>query len=345
MRKLFAVICIVLSVMISGCSMQKPTTEDSAQTLTIADYFPFRENTKYIYEGSGNEYASYMAFADFIEGNRIQLRTNNGGTESVKVIECKDGKLSMLLFRGEQYARENLISKAEAEGEILLMEPIVKGTSWMLSNNSKRYIANTNTRVTTPLGQYEGVEVITESDTGKTADYYVANVGLVKSVFYTAEGDEISSSLQRIESDASLSQTVAFYYPNVKNDKMVYVEKQLTFYTNDVTSLVLEKAYKDLISALTDRVFSANTKVNKLYLNEEHIVCLDLSKDFVTDMNAGAGYENMILQAITNTFGSYYGVNQVMITIDGNPYTSGHFSMDQGETFQVNTKGAEQIKG
>lgn len=52
---------------------------------TIKDYFPLKENTNYVYEGKGNEYASYNVVVDYINGNRIQLRTNNGGTELVQV--------------------------------------------------------------------------------------------------------------------------------------------------------------------------------------------------------------------------------------------------------------------
>ena len=53
-------------------------------------------------------------------------------------------------------------------------------------------------------------------------------------------------------------------------------------------------------------------------------------------MNAGAGYELLILQSITNTLGDYYGVKEVNITIDGKLYESGHILMKKGETFKVN---------
>jgi spore germination protein GerM len=60
------------------------------------------------------------------------------------------------------------------------------------------------------------------------------------------------------------------------------------------------------------------------------MVYIDLNKAFVTDMNAGSGYESMILTSIANTFGQYYGVNKVVITIDGEPYSSGVILMKQG---------------
>lgn len=54
-----------------------------------------------MYEGQGNEYASYTVFIEDISGNRVQLRSNNGGTKMVKVLENKDGELRILLLRSK----------------------------------------------------------------------------------------------------------------------------------------------------------------------------------------------------------------------------------------------------
>ena len=69
---------------------------------------------------------------------------------------------------------------------------------------------------------------------------------------------------------------------------------------------------------------------------EENSVHIDLSKDFIDEMNAGAGMESMILQSLTNTLGSYYGVQEVYITIDGGQYESGHIIIQEGEPSLVN---------
>ena len=135
--------------------------------LTIKDYFSFNENSEYVYEGKGNEYASYNVFVDYLTENRVQLRTNNGGTEVVKVLENKDGKLTMLLSRAECYYRENLTQSPSSNEEILLKEPLIKGTTWTLSDNRKRYISNVDVEVTTPLGKYKTLEVTTENKEDK----------------------------------------------------------------------------------------------------------------------------------------------------------------------------------
>ncbi len=61
-------------------------------------------------------------------------------------------------------------------------------------------------------------------------------------------------------------------------------------------------------------------------------------------MNAGAYYESMILQSITNTLGMYYGIEKIYITVDGNPYESGHIQKNEGEPFTINFENVKPIE-
>ena len=311
--------------------------------LTIKDYFSFGENSEYVYEGKGNEYASYNVFVDFLTENRVQLRTNNGGTEVVKVLENKDGNMTMILSRAECYYRENLTQSPSNSKEILLKEPLVKGTTWTLSDNRKRYISNIDVEVTTPLGKYKTLEVTTENKEGKNLDYYAVNVGLVKTAFVLKD-DEISSTLSKIDKNTSFTQGVNFYYPNANDDKLYFVNKQLSFNTNDITKIIFEKAFKDLPKGNFGKVLGPNAKIKSLYLNKNNIVYVDFTSELVSEMNAGSGYESMILQCITNTLGAYYGVTKVYITVENSPYSSGHIMMKKGEAFTVNYKNSVELK-
>lgn len=304
------------------------------EPLTIEDYYPFRENTQYSYEGVGNEYATFHVFTDYTDQNHVQQRINNGGSELVKVLENKNGQLTMLLSRGESYYRENLINKTDENPEIILKEPLVAGTEWTLSDNRKRYISNTEVSVTTDLGTYLALEVTTEGKDDKVIDYYAPHVGLVKTV-YTSNDMEVTSTLNKIEEDVPNTQIIRFYYPNVDEDTIYPVDKQISFKTNDDTGNKLVEAAKETTKKV-EPMLSGNVKINSLYLNDDNVVYVDFSKELVTEMNAGSGYETLILQCITNTLGNYYGVTEVKITLDGNLYESGHYMMKENETFKVN---------
>jgi hypothetical protein len=310
------------------------------ETLELGDYFPIQADTECVYEGKGNEYASYNVFTDYVDAdnNKMQTRTNNGGTETVRVIQIKDGKATVIYKLNECYYRENFLNKtASKKSEVLLMEPIAKGTKWTLPDGRKRYISAVNVNVSTPGGKYKAIEVTTKDKSGTTRDYYAPKVGLVKSTFGLGEG-AVSSTLSKINTNKQFVQTIDVYYPDT-NEKLHVKPLKLSFRTGDVTRLVLQKALREQAvkeSALP--LISTNTKINSLYLGKGNIVYVDFSKSFVEDMNLGSGFEAAVLQCITNTLGNYYGVEKVYITIEGKPYESGHIVMKKGETFRVNTK-------
>lgn len=344
MKKIIILVFICLLVLNTGCSNTNKDTDildndisdnntNEPNLLSINDYYPFKENTKYSYEGEGNEYAAYTVFIDYLNENRIQTRVNNGGTEIVNVIENKDGELKVLLSKAETYYREDFTSTDSNDGDVLLKEPITVGTNWMVSDNSKREITNINAELTTSLGTYKALEVTTEYKNSKSIDYYAKDIGLVKTVNISNDY-EISSNLEKIENNIPLTQNIVFYYPDIDGETLISVNQEISFNTNDTTIEVLEKTFKNMTNLQT--FISPNVKINKLYLKDENTVHVDFSKEFVDEMNAGAGFENMILQSITNTLGNYFGAEKVYITIDDQPYESGHIIINEDEPRTVN---------
>jgi len=343
--KKFIIVFIIMAMIITSCNNDTDKNTDNIDVdvteLKIEDYFPFKENTEYEYEGEGNEYATYTVFTDYITDNRIQTRTKNGGTEMVKVIENNNGQLKVLFSRGETYYRENFTKTTSNEGDILLNEPLTVGNTWTTGDDVKKSITNTDIEITIPLGTFKALEVTSEGKDYKTIDYYVKDMGLIKTI-NTGEGYEVSSTLSKLETDSPLVQNIIVYYPNIEEDILNSIKIEVSFKTNDETKDVIERTIKDV--AAQSKVLSTNAKINSLYLNEDGMVYLDFSKEFISEMNAGSAYESMILQSIANTIGMYYGVEKVYITIDGKPYESGHILMKEGEPFIVNFENVKPVK-
>ena len=197
-----------------------------------------KANTMYIYEGTGNEFASYSLWTDYIKDNKIQLRQDSGGTVTSKVIENSSNELKLIFEKEESYYREDFTGKKANTDEILLKEPLVKGTQWTLANQESRTITNVNVEVTTPSDSYKALEVTTKGKDSERIDYYVLNIGLVKSIF-KSNGTEVTSSLKEIRSNESLVNEITFYYPDSKKDKLFSVKKNLSFKTNDITKMAL----------------------------------------------------------------------------------------------------------
>ena len=323
---------------LGGCSNQQEPTNPAALTADV--YFPILNNTKYIYQGEGNEYASYDVYNDYTSEDQVQQRISNGGTVMAKVITVNNGALTQTFSRGEVYHRENYLDKT-GDNEVLLAEPIAPGTTWTLEDGRIRTITSISVPVSTPAGDYDAIEVTTEADNDTTIQYYVKDVGLIKTVYQAGEA-EISSTLSSIEKDMPFPQTIRFYYPNVDENLVYYEDRVIDFHTNDVSKDIIAQAYKEVPNG-GETVFSANTAINSLSLGDDGIVYLDLNQAFLSEMNAGAGYEEMLLKCIANTFGYYCNTDKVALTIEGKPYSSGHLTFRAGEYLQTQVEDAVKL--
>jgi hypothetical protein len=325
----------------AGCGQNN---DGDTPELTAADLFPLEENVLYEYEGTGNEFAAFTVFNEYLDEDSVQQRIDNGGTVIARVYVIGDGKVTRTLSRGETYYRENMMDQTDADQEVVLMEPIEEGTTWQLGDGSTRTITGVDVDVETPAGDYKCVEVVTEGENTTTTDYYAKDVGLVKTATQLeGEDTEISSTLKQITTDAERLETVQFFFPNI-NDDLIYIKNyQVSFRTNSVTTEVLEAGYKAALVDNVGAVLGANTKINSLKLNEDGKVELDLSSEFVTEMSAGAGYEMMLLQSLANTFCRYYNAEEMILTIDGETYTSGHIDLEPGQSIKADYEGNVEI--
>ncbi|HPR40419.1 MAG TPA: GerMN domain-containing protein [Oscillospiraceae bacterium] len=353
MKKLsaFLMICLFLTVF-TGCWGKGDTTPDTSSSLpessseaesgeTVGDYFPIENDTRYTYQGAGNEYATYTVYNDYISETQVQQRIDNGGTVVAKVISISDGKLVQTFSRGETYHRQNYLNEA-AEEEILLTEPIVVGTSWTLEDGSTRSITSVSAAVSTPSGDYEAVvEVTTEGTNNASRQYYAKGAGLVK-VVYPLGDTEVSSTLSAVEKNVPLKQTVRFFYPDAEEQTIVYEDREVEFHTNDETGIVLAAAYKDA-PAGTSAVLLGNTMINSLSLGDDGRASVDLSQAFLTEIGAVPENEEIILQSIVNTFGYYFGTDQVILTVERQPYDSGTTALDEDEALKTNFSNAASV--
>ena len=345
-------ILIITSAALAGCqpsnTTNNNTNNNNGTKYKISDYYPFTANLKTVYEGKGNEYASKTEYVDYIKGDKIQIRSDNGGTVSARVLQNINGELIQLNSKGEVYYKQDMTAETASQNLVLLKEPLVKGTSWTLPDGSKRAITGTDVSVTTPSGDYKALEVTTTNkDTSVNKDYYVLQKGLVKSVL-TVNGSDISSSLKEYVADAAYTSTVRMYNFKVTTTDIqtVYKEVDVSLKTNDEIKDVFQRYFRQSLGAGTGTVplISANTVINSLTVKpDEGKAYIDFTSQFESEMNAGTTKETGVLRSVADTIGHYYGVDKVIITLDGKPYTSGHIAMEPGEYFPTNYVGEKKV--
>lgn len=326
---LMASLLLLLILPITGCGQDPQPTEEA----TIQDYFPFNENVKMVFEGQGNEFASYTTYVDYINGDKIQIRTNNGGSEVVNVIQNTNGSLIEINSWGEVYYKCDLTGEVASTSEVLLKEPLAEGTKWNLSDGSQREITGLAAAIETPYDSFDALEVTTTKN-GETIQkqYYAVGIGLVQSIFF--EGDEeISSSLKEMITGGGYDFTVRSYNFFVTDTGILsnFVDKTVTLKTGEDINDFIASEFKD------GGLMSTNTILNNMWMKPgDSVANIDFSKQFVTEMNAGTTKESGVLMSVANTVGNYFQVQKVIITMNGEPYSSGHILMKEGESFDTN---------
>lgn len=311
---------------------EEPTPSPIVEkTPLIQDYYPVEADIQYQYDGEGNEFAAYTGYIEFIDENtgRIQIRTQNGGTDTVRVLELKDGTLSIVYTVNECYYRKNFLAMTQEAPEILLMEPLQVGTAWTLPDGRKRVISSVDTTVVTPYGSFQALEVTTEDENAVTKDYYAAGVGLVKSLYESKEAADmkVSSILSKVNKNTPFTQSLRIFYPD-SEEKINEVNTVLSFHTGEearekLAEQFLQKPQQDYLPLMSE-----GSRINELTVDSEGILNADFSTEFINGMNLGSGYEQLVLQSLADTLGGYFGVSKLRITIDGKPYESGHIRLD-----------------
>lgn len=317
---------------------EEPTPSPMVEnTLSIQDYYPVEADAQFQYDGEGNEFAAYTKYIEFIDENtgRVQTRTQTGGTDTVRVLEIKDGTLSVVYTVNECYYRKNFLSMTQEEPEILLMEPLQVGTAWTLPDGRRRAISSTDTKVVTPYGTFQALEVTTEEENAVTKDYYAAGVGLVESLYESKEAADmkVASMLSKVNKNTPFTQSLRIFYPD-SGEKINEVNTELSFHTGEEAKEKLEEQFLQKPSEDYLPLMSEGSRINELSVDSEGILNADLSSEFVNGMNLGAGYEQLVLQSLSDTLGGYFGVSKVRLTIDGRPYESGHIRLELIEVSQ-----------
>lgn len=328
---LLASMLLVLVFPILGCAQEQP--EEQEPEATIQDYFPFDKNVKMVYEGQGNEFASYTTYVDYINGDKIQTRVSNGGSENVNILQNSEGALTEInALGGGVFYKTDWTGEAATTSTILLKEPLVEGTKWNLSDGSQREITGLAVAIETPYDSFEALEVTTTKD-GQIIQkqYYAKGIGFVKSIFLEEE-EEISSSLKEMIVGGGYDFSVRSYNFFVTNADI------LSNFDDKTVTLKTGEGIKDFLKAefTEGGLISENTVVNNVwYKPGSDVANIDFSEQFLSEMNSGSTQESGVLNSVANTVGDYFQVQKVIITMDGAPYSSGHILMKEGEVFHT----------
>jgi len=324
---------------------QETTAETTQVPASVRDYFPLTPDVFYDYAGTGNEFVPMTAYVEYVWPDMIQMVYDNGGTEFHTLYSVRDGQVRVLYDISELYARQDLTKEPLLnDGEILLQEPLEVGTSWLVGVET-RTITGVDVSVDTPAGTFSAIEVTGESEDAVTKKYYAEGIGYIK-MTVTGQGYEITQELQDTRQYAEKIYKMDFYYPRMTDTdiEIMYKNISVPFMTNENLSDVLTDYFQMPVAEDLAPVMGQNSSVNSVRLDPAtNIVTIDLSANYVAELNVGASMEGAVLRCLVNTVASAYGVQDVIVTLDGAMYESGHIALAPGETFKCDYEGVIEL--
>ncbi|MGE5380718.1 MAG: hypothetical protein ACM3NT_06575 [Methylocystaceae bacterium] len=180
-----------------GLSLSFARTGEAKIATGPSKYFPLTVGSYWIYEGTGNEFASFKRTVVYAQGNRGQIE-EAGGDISGSVFLTNQCAVTRIYFSPEQYQRKNLLNATPNDNTIIINTPLSKGTIWY-TREGTRTITSLNTRVETPAGQFKNCLAVKLQGDGYTiTEYFAPRIGMVKRVYRSPGNDnEITSALKK----------------------------------------------------------------------------------------------------------------------------------------------------
>lgn len=173
------------------------STADEPSASTPGNYYPLAAGNYWIYEGDGNEYASFTRKVEYASGDLTQLSDNNGGTVVTTVLSRDDNGITRIYFEPESYSPGNLLETGFSSNDntLLLKYPLEPGTAWA-SGDCQKLVETNGIEIRTPAGVFDDcVKIKLTWPQSDGYEYYKAGIGMIKQEFLI-EGGTISSTLK-----------------------------------------------------------------------------------------------------------------------------------------------------
>lgn len=162
----------------------------------------------------------------------------------------------------------------------------------------------------------------------------------------TAVETTSSAETTSAAADTAAPQEITFYYPRMTQTDIEILYKKIPVEIKpgeDITD-ILTVYFRTPVESGLHPIMSQNTVINSITPDAAaKTVTIDLSSEFVSEMNVGSGMEAAILRCLVNTVGSIYSVQDVIVTLDGQLYESGHIALAPGETFKTDYKDMTEL--
>lgn len=289
-----------------------------------SDYIPATDISRIIYKGEGSEFASFervirdsgVDFAYYID--------IMGTAESKLIKDTDDG----LVFIGDGVEDYMGLNEYEIDDnlDILLPKEIQKDSTWK-KGEFNLTVLSIDEVVSTDMGDITAIKVLSETNDSKGSEtlYYAKGLGLIKREMKSEDGMVITSIISEVikTNKDVYESTVEIFKLDSQAETIISESVVIPLRKGDSAKDALISRY----SEIAPEIISSDVKIKSLN-KEDDLLTIDFNSKFVSNMNAGANTEMLILNSVAKTFARAYNVDFVNITVEGEAYSSGHIALD-----------------
>lgn len=144
-------------------------------------------------------------------------------------------------------------------------------------------------------------------------------------------GPEIPTKLIGFEQDVPEEIPITIYALGMDKRSHNKKNSKLFLNTNDPMRMALEDALKETLSNDMHHLLTENVIINYMYIDNQNIVHVDLSKEFSDDMIAARDQESATLYGVIRTVLQLYNAKAVNLTVEGDSFQSSHIHIPKNK--------------
>lgn len=139
------------------------------------------------------------------------------------------------------------------------------------------------------------------------------------------------------------------YYYDAQNEESYYTDVTLEIKDGAIVKSLIEQLKvipeNNLPSEVNEAIITIPSDINVKSAKldkENNLLTVDFSKNFANSL--GSAQEHAIITSITNTLGYNLNVDNVKITFNGQPYSSGHYEFTENDYFTTDFNESRILK-
>lgn len=156
----------------------------------VEGFFPLSPGSWWIYHSEDSDQASYRQDVLYRQGNRAQIRVDNGAATQMKVY-CVDRYAITLTYAADvrNDKTERCLDSPPNANRVLIKAPLKVGTKW-ISDGWLHEIVSVREQVVTPAGVFSDclkIRAVSPDGTTSVDRYHKKGVGVVRTEYKTQD--------------------------------------------------------------------------------------------------------------------------------------------------------------